>query len=675
MESENKNFFTSVTGIIIIILVLLCCCCLVVLSGGLGAAYFISTQASSSPTQEPPLNFQPGNPTSEPFVTEAPVELTRVPVESISTDTLNTLEESLVPVNNPLEIACRLQGKCSIPETLPSGPYKQGEKKSFWLTNTDSAQSFKIDATLQYVTDHAYFWVEDGVPYDKGDAKKLVDTFETKIYPTDREFFGSEWSPGVDEDQHIYLVYGRGIGGSVAGYFSSPDEYHPDAHEYSNAHEMFVFNADNSPLDDTYTYGVLAHEFQHMIHWKQDRNEASWINEGFSEVAALLNGYYVGGFAWEYVSDTDVQLTDWGPDPGSNTPHYGASFLFLSYFLDRFGEDATKTLVTDPQNGMESIDNILKSINATDKQSGQAITANDFFMDWAVTNYLLDENVGDGRFAYKRYKDAMRAGETETIDTCPGSITRTVKQFGVDYIQFNCDGKHTLRFEGATQTGLLPVDAYSGKKAFWSNKGDESNMTLTREFDFSQASGPLTLKYRTWYDLETDYDYTFVEASTDGGKTWKILTTPSGTDSNPSGNSYGWGYNGKSDTWIEESIDLSQYKGQKVQVRFDYITDAAVNGEGFMLDDISIPEIDYFSDFEGDDGGWQSAGFVRVENVLPQTFRLVMINKNGSATVQTISVGADQTAEINVDLTDATLVVSGTTPFTREDGHYSITVK
>ena len=33
--------------------------------------------------------------------------------------------------------------------------------------------------------------------------------------------------------------------------------------------------------------------------------------------------------------------------------------------------------------------------------------------------------------------------------------------------------------------------AYSGKMAFWSNKGDESDMTLTREFDFSSASGPL----------------------------------------------------------------------------------------------------------------------------------------------------------------------------------------
>ena len=666
---ENKNFFTSTAGIITILLVVICCCCFIVFAGGLGGIYYIGSQVTPLAPDSTPFDFNFDN------STPTPIEITRVPVEDIPTGTLKTLEENIVPVNDPRDLACRLKGKCNIPETLPSGPFKEGDKQTLWLTNTDTAESFQVKTTLEYVTDHAYFWVEDGVKFNQGDAKKLVDTFETKMYPTDREFFGNEWNPGVDGDPHIYLVYARGIGPSTAGYFSSPDEYHPDAHEYSNAHEMFVFNADNSPLNDTYTYGVLAHEFQHMIHWKQDRNEASWVNEGFSELAVLLNGYYVGGADSEYIMDPDVQLTDWGGDVGSNGPHYGSAFLFMAYFLDRFGEEATQALVKDPQNGMESVDNILLSINATDKATGQPITANDVFMDWAVTNYVLDGSVGDGRFIYHNYKNASKANDTESIYDCPTELTGAVKQYGVDYIHFSCNGKFTLRFEGATQTGLLPIDAYSGKQAFWSNKGDESDMTLTREFDFTSASGPLTLKYRTWYDLETDYDYVFVEASTDGGKTWQILKTPSGTDKNPSGNSYGWGYNDKTDGWIEESHDLSQYKGQKVQLRFEYVTDAAVNGEGFMLDDISVPEIDYSTDFEADNGGWEGAGFVRVENILPQTFRLALINKTGGTTVQTITVTPDQTAEINVDLSDVTLVVSGTTPFTREDGHYSISVK
>ena len=186
------------------------------------------------------------------------------------------------------------------------------------------------------------------------------------MYPTNREFFGSEWSPGIDGDEHIYILYARGIGFSIAGYFSSADETHPLAHEYSNAHEMFLFNADNTDLGDEFTYGVLAHEFQHMIHWYQDRNETSYLNEGFSEVAAFLNGYDIGGFDWLYSTNPDLQLNDWPNDPNATTPHYGAGFLYLTYFLDRFGEDATKALVKDPENGLDSVDNVLNQIGATD---------------------------------------------------------------------------------------------------------------------------------------------------------------------------------------------------------------------------------------------------------------------------------------------------------------------
>ncbi len=134
------------------------------------------------------------------------------------------------------------------------------------------------------------------------------------MYPTDREFFGSEPSFGVDGDPRIYIVYVRGTGVSNAGYYSTPDEYNPLVKEYSNGHEMFFFNADNMDLGAEDTYGTLAHEFQHMIHWNTDRNEASWINEGFSMVAELLNDYPIY-FDYYYVTDPDINLTDWSPNP------------------------------------------------------------------------------------------------------------------------------------------------------------------------------------------------------------------------------------------------------------------------------------------------------------------------------------------------------------------------
>jgi hypothetical protein len=200
-------------------------------------------------------------------------------------------------------------------------------------------------------------------------------------------------------------------------------------------------------------------------------------------------------------------------------------------------------------------------------------------------------------------------------------------------------------------------------------------MTLTREFDFSKVSGPLSLKYFTWYDLEKDYDYAYLEVSEDGSN-WQILKTPSGRDKSldPSGNSFGWGYNGQSGGWKEENVDLSAYAGKKVQVRFEYVTDTEVNLNGILLDDISIPQINYTENFENGDGGWQGKGFVRIQNGLPQTYRVSLILEGKTISVQNITLDANETAAVPLNLSgdvqDAILVVSGTTRFTTQEADY-----
>ncbi|MCI0551239.1 MAG: immune inhibitor A [Anaerolineae bacterium] len=665
----NSNQSSSVPKIVgAIVGILVCCSC--VLIAAAGAVIY-------SASQQVPTDFATFIPPIDNPVTPAPtMEIERPPADSISTETLETLGNTLVPDNDPYEIACRLQNVCNVATTVPSKQYQLGDQETFWVTNVDTVENFQATATLRYVTPHMYFWIENEVSYNEDDLKRLGDTFENQMYPTDREFFGTESSPGIDNDPHIFILYVRGTGASNAGYYSTPDQYNPLVKEYSNGHEMFFFNADNMDLGAEDTYGTLAHEFQHMIHWNTDRNETSWINEGFSMVAELLNGYPIY-FDYYYVSDPDINLTDWSPDPGSNGPHYGQSFLYLAYFLNRFGEDATKEVVKNPENGLNSIDDTLKTLNITDPLTGNPVTADDVFMDWAATMWLMDSSVGDGRYDYNNYPDAPTITVSEPVSNCPQSLSGSVNQYGIDYFSINCSGDYTLHFSGSTVVGLLPADANSGKYAFWSNKGDESNMTLTREFDFTSISAPINLSFSMWYDLETDYDYVFLEASTDG-ETWEILTTPSGTAEDPSGNSYGWGYNDQTNDWKNEEVDLSQFAGQKVQIRFEYITDAAVNGEGFLLDDVRVDAINYTSDFEADEGGWEAVGFARIENVLPQTYRLSLILKGDTTTVTHIPLNAEQTADIPLSLKsgeEAILIVTGTTRFTRLPAAYQIEIK
>ena len=239
------------------------------------------------PTRTP----QPTTQSQEPLPTRAPA------AEGVADETLRTLRGEIVPVNDPVLLAERLKGKKDIAPTIPAPaqPLKIGDHQKFWVTNSDNDEKRQANATLRYITDKLYFWIEDGVSYDEREMRRLADTFTQKIYPTDREFLGSEWTPGVDDDPRLHVLYANQIGSTVAGYFSSADEIPPAAFEFSNAREMFVLSAENVSLGEEYIYGVMAHEFQHMIHYHTDRNEESWMNEGFSVLAELLNQYDIGG--------------------------------------------------------------------------------------------------------------------------------------------------------------------------------------------------------------------------------------------------------------------------------------------------------------------------------------------------------------------------------------------
>src|SRR3990172_9105592 len=442
---------------------------------------------------------------------------------------------------------------------------------------------------------------------------------------------------------------------------------------------MFYLNADNVFLDTSFDAGVMAHEFQHMIHWVLDRNEESWMNEGFSDLAMLLNGFDVGGADFIYAEAPDLPLTFW-PSGEENVPHYGQSFLFLAYFLDRFGEDATKALVANKANGLDSIDQTLAELGAQDTGTGEVIGADDVFSDWTLAMLLQDPSVGDGRYSLESYPGAPEFNLTETVGDCPGSSgSRTVSQYGVDYISIECDGDYTLTFDGATVAPVVPAEAHSGSYAFWSNRGDESDMQLTRAFDLSQVDGPAAFDYWLWYDLEADYDYVFLEVSPDDGETWTILQTPSGTAEDPSGNSYGWGYNatsggGETPEWIRESVDLSEYTGQQIKLRFEYVTDASVHLEGLLLDDVRIDAIGYTEDFESGDGGWQGDGFVRLFNRVPQTYRVMLVEYGDEVTIRPGPLDGDPNGEgqihIGGSVDHVVLVVMGTARHTWQPAEY-----
>ena len=59
-----------------------------------------------------------------------------------------------------------------------------------------------------------------------------------------------------------------------------------------------------------------------------------------------------------------------------------------------------------------------------------------------------------------------------------------------------------------------------GSRYFYSDQGNDLDNTMTREVD---GGGPLTAVVN--YEIEQDWDYAFLESSSDGGETWDKLET------------------------------------------------------------------------------------------------------------------------------------------------------
>lgn len=648
------------TVIVVLISVALCLClisCLTVIS----VAYRLATWPT--PTVERP----------EPTPTFPPtIEIT--PLPDVGVETWELLETTEVPARDLIALTKRLKHvEGPIPEVVrESAPdYEIGDEEIFWVSNLDTDENFQITALLLYATRHLYMWVEKGVDVDLERLEEAADIFEEKTYATNRQFFGSEWRPGVDSDPHLNILHAGGLGDSVAGYYSSADEYSRIVHEFSNEREMFYINADNVIIGNDFYNSVLAHEFQHMIHWYNDRNEDTWLNEGFSELAGYLNGYGTGGAEMAFAMRPDTQLNSWPDEPGEAGPNYGAAYLFTSYFLDRFGDEATRALVAHPANGIASVDAVLLEFE---------YSFDELFADWVVANYLDDPSLEDGRYGYRELQ--MGVGDVYPLRRYPVEQQATVHQYATDYVTFQPRRDLKIDFQGTTWVKVMDNEPHSGRYQWWSNRSDESDMTLTRAFDLGGVESA-TLEFWAWYDIEENWDYAYVEVSADGGQTWEILQAPSTTDYNPNGNSFGWAYTGMSGggeepRWIREEVDLSDYVGGEVLIRFEYVTDDAVNRPGFAVDDISIPELGYEYDTETDDG-WEAEGFIRMENILPQRWIVQVIEFAGWETrVHKIELDEEQKGEWLIDgdeVDRVVLVISALAPSTTEVAPYKYEVR
>lgn len=394
--------------------------------------------------------------------------------------------------------------------------YTVGDVETFWTKNIAENKFEQTQATLKAIGEYCYIFVENGKTIADSAVEKVRSSFDTTIYPTDTGAFGSEWKPGVDGDEHITLLMfdikdgydPNGNSGYVGGYFFAGDEYLqsqiPAQYNIkSNEREMFYLDINPAdPTEDRYM-SIVAHEFQHMIHFNNDPRERSWVNECCSQIAPYLCGFGHAGQIKSYMQAPDNSLTAWSQErPVAN---YGQVYLWGYYLMNRYlKNDADRraffnSLVADEAQGIQGFDKALKPFG-TDFRSS--------FTEFMIANFINSPKLAKGQYAYDESLSKLRLPVAATVAALPAEVKNQVYLWSADALKADLSKANkavTIEFSGALEKVVGTKTNGFVVAAVISNSRDQSDpkieyLKLNKAEDGKSLAGSLEIPADAAFD-------------------------------------------------------------------------------------------------------------------------------------------------------------------------------
>jgi hypothetical protein len=353
-----------------------------------------------------------------------------------------------------------------------------------------------------YVEDEEY--TRDPSRFTSAILDSIANEYKNVILPTGTASFGNP--PTGDFTVLLMDIKDSGGGTFVSGYFDSRNENSGVANS-NNRHMIYLDSKEGTP-GSTASFGTLAHEFQHFIHYNYDPSEETWVEEGLSGLARYVCGYghqvsHVRAFA----TAPTTSLTNWKDDLAS----YGATYLFMLYLSEKYGgASTTRAIVANGGKGIDGINNALFS-------RGYLMGVNDIFKNWVVANYLNHSSISGGIYGYSASFSGISDApgnitRTATVGSYPATGSRTAREYGADYVEFiNLGGTYNIFVlipysltEGAAQdysytgsigslmlnlSGLTPTLAAQGVKQGTSNPTPSVVTSLSSSNTISTSEG------------------------------------------------------------------------------------------------------------------------------------------------------------------------------------------
>jgi hypothetical protein len=358
--------------------------------------------------------------------------------------------------------------------------------------------------------------------------------------------------PDVDGDGRFNILFARDLN-TTSNIIYNPVNSLPAewvANGWTNQQDLFIINTSATPslaLNAPTYVQLVVRKFYSLLIEHNNPSQAPWMREAQSWYMWLQSQQLDIGKAdfQTFFLTPDLSLTSNDTERNAIT---AVGQMFLRYVKQRFPDSIMRELFSTSGSGMDQLTNVLASHGITDLVTDNPITAQDVYADFAMTN-ALNAPIGDTRFVYTmQAADGLRAATPGAQDNFSFQIPRfAVDQYGTNYLTLSATkpAQFQLTFNGVPSIPRLPMPDQPNNHFYWSGNGLYQNTSFSRAFDLSGVQSA-TLTFDAWHQLAEGWNYGYVSASDDGGKTFKPLISNGTTTTNPNGLAYGAGFTGVS---------------------------------------------------------------------------------------------------------------------------------
>lgn len=273
----------------------------------------------------------------------------------------------------------------TIPQTVEIGT----KWENIYLLDINSNKYSIINATCIAVSDHAYFFLQDGLAHLTDEQITEITTSFDKDYNIVHQYYGEETdTDGNGKVSFLIANFSQGL----FGFFTSVDKYAPQdipaMYKTNEADVLYVnyyYFKNDWEKYQTDLKATFIHEFQHMVLFDSrsrlglNPDVNVWLNEGLSMLSEYYGGYaaphyrYIGGYL--EVNQGISLITD------SSSQDYGLSYLFVRYLQIRFGDSFIKKIYTSQYTDIRAVE---EAVN---------MDFNELFLDFTKMILVTGRNV------------------------------------------------------------------------------------------------------------------------------------------------------------------------------------------------------------------------------------------------------------------------------------------